>query len=159
MSEREREREKTHQRQQRDENARKKTGEEWDSFHMMNNERRRYSLFLSLSLYIYIICRSFVDRVLHRIIATTHKHARCQSRWIQKKRGVQTYEKKNHCLSCINKQYTVVDTLFFPHHLLLFFWFFVFFFFLPDFSYSYIFACLKKQEITCPVLSHRTRPT
>ena len=36
---------------------------------MMNNERRRHSL--SLTSY---ACRSFVDRVLHRIVANTRTH-------------------------------------------------------------------------------------
>ena len=37
--------------------SKRKNGEEWDSFHMMNNERRRHSLFfipLLLSTYIYV---------------------------------------------------------------------------------------------------------
>jgi len=111
------------------------------------------AVILSFPIYIIYICRSFVDRVLHRIVASTHKHARCQFRWMQKIRDTNIWEEKS--LSFMHKQHTVADMLFFlPHHpstsfLLLR----VLLLLLPSrFSYSYIFVCLKKQEITCPLL-------
>ena len=85
------------------------------------HDEQRTTPSFSLFLYIYIICRSFVDRVLHRIIASTHTHTNMHGANLgecKKMRGTDIREEKS--LSFMHKQHTVVDTLFFPHHLLLF---------------------------------------
>ncbi len=107
-----------------------------------HDEQRTTPLFFSLSIYILYVARSSIAFCIASLLPHTNMHGANLGEY--KKRGVQTYEKKNHCLSCINKQYTIADTVFFLLIIYFFFCFFVFFFFLPDFSYSYIFACLKK---------------
>jgi hypothetical protein len=109
---------------------------------MMNNERRRYSLFLSLSIYILYVARSSIAFCIASLLPHTNMHGANLGEY--KKRGVQTYEKKNHCLSCINKQYTVVDTLFFPSSSTSFF-LFLRLFLLPSRLLLLLHICLSKK--------------
>jgi hypothetical protein len=111
----------------------KKNGEEWDSFHMMNNERRRHSL--SLSTY---ACRS-IAFCIASLLTRTHIYARCQSRWKQKNKEYGHMRGKKPCLSCINS--TLLSTRFlFPS-------------FFPNPLHIWL---ALKQEITCLSLFHYT---
>ncbi len=112
------------------------------------------AVILSFPIYNIYICRSFVDRVLHRIVASTHKHARCQFRWMQKIRDTNIWEEKS--LSFMHKQHTVVDMLFFSSSSSIYFFFasscsFTSSSFSTSLILTYL-VCLKKQEITCPLL-------
>ena len=82
---------------------------------MMNNERRRHSLSLSLSLHMRVA--SFVDRVLHRIVANTHSRTHLHGANLgecKKKERVRVYTKKNQCLSSINSSLMSIRFFFLP---------------------------------------------